>query len=130
MGAEGAPAVDERPVVLVVDDDPLVRRSVGWILEDDGLAVDSAHDGAEAIALARRRRPALVLLDLTLPTATGDEVAAGLRALHGEGIPIIVITADGRAEAKSRRVGAIDYLFKPFEVEALLAAVRRVIAAH
>jgi DNA-binding response OmpR family regulator len=118
----------DRPRVLVVDDDASVRRSVRWILEDEGLAVESAGDGREALSSARRRRPSLVLLDMSLPTASGEQVAAGLHALYGSGVPIIVITALGQIEARSRRVGALDYLLRPFEVEALLAAVRRALA--
>src|SRR5439155_17458608 len=93
MPPDDSSAGGDRPRVLVVDDDPLVQRSVRWILEDEGLAVECASDGREAMSLAKRRRPALVLLDMSLPTSTGEQVAAELRALYGVGVPIIVITA-------------------------------------
>jgi len=61
-----------------------------------------------------------VLLDLSLPAASARKVAAELPFLHGAGLPIIVITADGRAAEKSRRLGAVGYLHKPFEIDALV----------
>jgi DNA-binding response OmpR family regulator len=58
----------------------------------------------------------------------GDGVAAALRAQHGTAVPVVVLTADGRAGDKAQRVGAIAYLHKPFEVDDLLSTVRSVVA--
>jgi len=62
--------------------------------------------------------------DLALSRA-GERPTAGLRNAHGKDVPILVITADGRAAEKARRVGAFDYLHKPFEFDDLIAAVTR-----
>jgi DNA-binding response OmpR family regulator len=64
-----------------------------------------------------------VLLDIGLPDMSGDAVAEGVRAAHGD-VPILVMTADGRAAAKAERVGAAGYFSKPFELDELVAAVR------
>jgi CheY-like chemotaxis protein len=117
------------PTVLVVDDDPKVREVAVWALEDEGFAVDAAADRREALERVRRRRPALVVLDMGLPPDSGDVVAAELRAACGGELPILVITADGRASAKARRAGAFAYLHKPFDVEQLVHLVREGLAA-
>jgi DNA-binding response OmpR family regulator len=96
-----------------------------WALEDDGLDVETAADGRRALELASARRPDLVVLDLTLPILTGDDVANGLRSIYGATVPILAITADGEAEQKARTAGAFGYLRKPFELDDLMAAVRR-----
>jgi DNA-binding response OmpR family regulator len=109
--------------VLVVDDDPQVRQVIQWALEDDGLAVMAAPDGRTAIALASREVPDLVVLDLTLPEMDGYEVARAIRSGREQPIPFLVITGDGDASAKARRVGAYRFLRKPFRIEELLDAV-------
>jgi CheY-like chemotaxis protein len=110
--------------VLVVDDDAQVRQAIRWALEDEGLAVVTAADGREALGLAVERVPDLVVLDLTLPEMNGYAVARRLRSGHPQPIPILLITADGQAPLKARRVGAYAFLRKPFRIEDLLEAVR------
>jgi two-component system response regulator MprA len=109
--------------VLIVDDDAQVRRSMRWALESEGWLVEMAADGEQALARAAEHRPAVVLLDMTLPLLDGDGVAAGLRTLYGATLPIVVITADGHAAVKARRVGAVSFVPKPFEIDHLIAAV-------
>jgi two-component system, OmpR family, response regulator len=111
--------------VLVVDDDPRVRQMISWALEEEGLGVETAEDGQQALLRAAEFRPTLVILDITLPILDGYGVAAGLRVAHGEALPILAITADGSAAEKARRVGAYAYLRKPFDVEDLLLAVQQ-----
>jgi DNA-binding response OmpR family regulator len=77
----------------------------------------------------RRQRPALVVLDIGLPDIDGYAVAEGLRAAHAEPVPILVMTADGRAREKAERVGARAYLHKPFELQELVDHVRRLLAS-
>src|SRR5690349_20769614 len=110
--------------VLVVDDDPDMRRAINEVLVDQGLAVDLAGDGREALDQAQRDAPALVILDITLPVIDGYTVADELRQRFGV-LPILAITADGRAPQKARRVGAYAYLRKPFELDALVTMVER-----
>ena len=118
-------AVTHAPV-LVVEDDPDVPEVICWLLEDEDISVDAAGNGREALERAAAYRPSLILLDLGLPHVDGFGVAAALRAAYGErAAPILTITADGFAADKARRVGAIGFLRKPFDVDDLVAAVRR-----
>jgi DNA-binding response OmpR family regulator len=116
---------DSQPTVLVVDDDSRVRLAIQWALEDAGLRVLTAEDGARAIEQAVAAAPAVIVLDMTLPVLDGYEVAESVRATHGESVPILVITADGHAAEKADRVGAYAYVRKPFDVGELVDAVRR-----
>lgn len=120
--ADSAP---EGPRILVVDDDPQLRQVIRQALEEDGLAVETAADGRQALDQATRRRPRLVVLDMGLPLLDGAGFAAKLHALYGDEVPLLVITADGHVVEKARRVGACAYLAKPFELDALSAAVQQ-----
>ncbi len=113
------------PAILVVDDDPDVRQVVSWALEDAGYEVHTAPDGRIAVSQASAHPPAVVVLDVGLPNADGPAVAEDLRRTCGEALPILVMTADGRAAEKARRAGAFAYLHKPFGDEALIEAVQR-----
>ena len=126
MSERGAPGATppHGACVLVVDDDAQARQAIRWALEDEGLAVLTAADGREALGLAVERAPDLVVLDLTLPEMDGYAVARSLRAGHAQPIPVLLITADGQAPPKARRVGAYAFLRKPFRIEDLLEAVR------
>jgi two-component system response regulator MprA len=112
--------------ILVVDDDTGLQVTISAILEDEGYTVMVADDGLDALDKLDAVRPALILLDIGMPRMDGYAFAD---ALAGRGlrpvIPIIVLTADGRAPEKAARVGAEGYLAKPFTLTALLAAVER-----
>ena len=114
--------------VLVVDDDPIVRGLICRALEEEGFAVLPAANGQLALEQASRVRPALVVLDVTLPVLDSDAVAAGVRVLAGEQVPILVITADGHPAEKVRRLAAYASLVKPFDVDELVGLVRRGLA--
>ena len=113
--------------VLVVDDEPEIVRILRDYLERAGFAVVTATDGAAAVELARRRRPDLVLLDLSLPSLDGLDVARALR--RERELPIIMITA--RSEETDRvaglELGADDYVAKPFSPREVVARVRAVL---
>jgi DNA-binding response OmpR family regulator len=111
--------------ILVVDDDPRIRQAIRWALEEEGFVVETAADGRQAPERAVGVRPALVVLDMRLPVVDGATVADGLRAAYGEPPPIILITADDRAEEKARRVGAYAHLPKPFDLDELIATIQR-----
>ena len=112
-------------VVLVVEDDTDLRQTIQWTLEDEGLIVETAGDGQEALNRAAVRKPTLVVLDMGLPIIDGNGVAAGLRASYGSSVSILTMTADGRAAEKAKRIGAVGYISKPFDLDALIAAVKR-----
>lgn len=121
-------SVSQNPI-LVVDDEPEIRLFIRTALEGEGLAVEMAADGQQAIERGRERQPALVVLDVTLPDMLGDEVASQVRASHGPALPIVIVTADGHAAQKARRIGAQGFLSKPFDVEDLISCVRQYLPA-
>jgi CheY-like chemotaxis protein len=112
--------------ILVVDDDAGVQITVQTILEDAGYSVVLASDGLEALARLDAALPALILLDITLPRMNGYQFAEALQRLEQRPrIPIVVLTADGRAQQKAERVRAAGYLAKPFQMNRLLEVVAR-----
>ncbi len=120
-------AGEEKPLVLVVDDDPHVAALARIHLERDGFRVAEANDGTLGLELARREHPSLVVLDLMLPGLDGFEIC---RKLHLESmVPIIMLTA--RVEETDRLegldLGADDYMTKPFSPRELAARVRAVL---
>ena len=114
-------------VILVVEDDASVRDLIGWVLEDDGRRVVSMADGRAAVEWLAAHRPAVVLLDIGLPGEDGFGVAEALCTAHGAEVPVVVMTAGSRAAEAARRIGAREFLAKPFEIEDLLGAVARVL---
>ena len=113
--------------VLVVEDDRQIAQIARDYLQHAGFAVITTGEGVDALALARERRPDLVVLDLGLPRLDGLDVA---RRLRREGrVPIIMLTA--RVEESDRLtgldVGADDYITKPFSPRELVARVRAVL---
>jgi DNA-binding response OmpR family regulator len=115
--------------VLVVEDDALLRDTLIWALEDGGLQVAAAIDGRDAVQQADATAPSLVVLDMSLPGLDGYGVATALRARFGRNLPILVITADGKAREKAERVGAYAFLHKPFDVDLLVQRVREGLAS-
>ncbi|WP_374109733.1 MULTISPECIES: response regulator transcription factor [Mycobacterium] len=115
------------PTVLVVDDEKKLRTLVREYLEREGYAVLEAADGQTALDLARTAGPDLVLLDLGLPRLPGDEVARLLR--KDSDLPIVMLTA--KASENDRvaglRLGADDYVVKPFSPRELVARVEAVL---
>ena len=112
-----------RPLVLVVDDDPDILDAVCDILEGEGYRVARARHGLEALERLEAERPSLVLLDLMMPVMDGPSFATALRQRRMERpVPVVVISADGNPQ-KAQAVGAQGYLAKPFDIDALLAQV-------
>lgn len=109
----------------MVDDDARDRQPIRWALEDEGWAVETAADGQQALASAKGRPASLAIVDVALMNGNGIVLAEDLRRINGGPIPIITITADGHAEEKARQMGASSWLHKPFDIEALVAEVRR-----
>ena len=112
------------PMVLVVEDEPQMRRFLRASLTSHGYGLLEAATGAEAIALATSHNPALLLLDLGLPDCDGIDLTRQIRGWSQ--VPIIVISARGREDHKVAALdaGADDYLTKPFGVKELLARMR------
>ncbi len=110
--------------VLVVDDEPQIRRTLEINLAARGYEVDLAHTGESALDMAARRHPDLVILDLGLPGMDGIDVVRGLRCWST--VPILVLSARETEGAKVAALdaGADDYVTKPFGIDELVARVR------
>ena len=110
--------------VLVVEDDPALRRSLVVVLTARGYSVSETGNGEDALLLAGRNLPDVILLDLGLPSISGTDVIERLRAWTDT--PIIVLSARGAEADKVQALdaGANDYVTKPFGIEELLARLR------
>lgn len=110
--------------ILVVDDDPEIVSFLKRGLIYEGYGVDTAGDGAEALAKAHAREPDLVILDIMMPGLDGMEVSQRLR--QASDVPILMLTAKGTVADRVTGLdsGADDYLVKPFAFDELLARVR------
>jgi PAS domain S-box-containing protein len=124
----GLPKVDPDDVVVVVEDDPLVRRGLRDMLEGRGWAVDDYASGEEFLAEFRPGRAGCLLLDAKLPGISGLDVLAELRR-SGHRLPVIVITgaSDIRTAVAAMKAGAVDFIEKPILTPELLVAVGRVL---
>lgn len=113
--------------ILAVDDEPNILLSLEYILEQEGYDVHVAHDGEEALEVAERIRPDLILLDVAMPRRDGYEVCRLLRQ-RGDlsGVRVLMLTAKGQPleRKKGLEVGADVYVTKPFSAEDLLEKIR------
>ncbi len=107
--------------ILVVDDDEMIRAVVIEALETAGYRALGAADGEEALAMACRERPSLVLLDVWMPRRDGWSVASALAAWP-DPPPVVVFSASHEAEAQAQRMG-LRFLGKPFDFGELFAIV-------
>jgi len=108
--------------ILVVDDEPINREVTVIQLEAVDLVADTAEDGAEAIALARRNSYAAIFMDMQMPKLNGVEATREIRQLPGyRHTPIIAMTANAFAEDKAKclEAGMNDFLIKPFDPDQL-----------
>ena len=125
----GARPSGARPLVLIADDEPDIRRFLRMQLE--GVDVIEASDGGEALELARLRRPQLALLDHMMPEMDGVEVCRQIRANHTtRGIAVIILTAraDEQTKLSALQAGANDFLTKPFSTAELALRLENQIA--
>lgn len=115
-------ASDDEPLVLVVEDDGAVRRSLERALPLHGFRVRAVGDGLEALAAIGREHPSVVVLDVGLPGPDGLRIAERLRA-DGDPVPVLMLTARDavRDRVAGLEAGADDYLTKPFALEELVA---------
>ena len=114
--------------VLVVDDDKLIVMGIRFSLDQDGMEVDCAFDGEEAVEKAKENKYDIILLDLMLPKMDGLEVCQQIREFSN--VPIVMLTAKGEDMDKilGLEYGADDYITKPFiilEVKARIKAIMR-----
>ena len=116
--------------ILVVDDEPQIRKALSVNLRARGYDVDVAASGEEALSLAASNHPDLVLLDIGLPGIDGIEVVEGLRGWTT--VPIIMLSVRDAEEDKVRALdaGADDYVTKPFGMNEVLARLRAALRRH
>lgn len=111
--------------ILIVDDEPPIRRLLRTSLASQGFQVSEAADGHGALAEIERSRPDLVILDLGLPDIDGSDV---IRALRGGGNPVPILVLSSRSDEKGKvealDLGADDYVTKPFGTAELFARIR------
>ena len=113
--------------VLVVDDEPQIRRALRTSLEAHGYEAESVGTGGEAVVGVADRPPDLVLLDLGLPDLDGTEVIARIRAFSQVPIIVLSVRESQRDKVAALDAGADDYVTKPFGMEELLARARVVL---
>ncbi len=115
-------------LVLVVDDEASIRRSLEGVLKDEGFSVVLAEDGESAIRLLMNTRPALVLLDIWMPGMDGLETLRKIKEIHAD-LPVVMISGHATISTAvaATRLGAVDFLEKPLDLSGTIQLVRRVI---
>ena len=114
----------EKPLVLIVDDEPQIRRLLTVTLEANAYRVLAAVSGQEGVVLAAQHRPALVILDIGLPDLSGQEVLRRLREWSNTPVIVLSVQDDEKGKVAALDAGADDYVTKPFNTDELLARLR------
>jgi len=114
--------------ILVVDDEPEIRSLLGAVLQSKGFEVVTAGDGAAALEQVQREHPTVILMDLSMPRMSGMDALPEIKRLDPE-VPVIICTAhtDLATAVRAMKLGAYDYLTKPFDVELLALTLQRAV---
>jgi two-component system alkaline phosphatase synthesis response regulator PhoP len=118
----------DKKKVLIVDDEADIVDTIKYSLELEGMECIEAHDGEEALSKTRKENPDLILLDIMLPKMHGYKVSRLLKFdLDYKHIPIIMLTAKAQGSdiKLGEEVGADEYITKPFDMDKLIAAVKK-----
>ena len=115
---------DDRRTVHLVDDDAAIRRSVGFMLKTSGHRVETYESGSALLRRAGELEPGCILLDIRMPGMDGLEVQQALQE-KGVNLPVIIMTGHGDVAlaVKAMKAGAVDFIQKPFEKDALLGSL-------
>jgi two-component system KDP operon response regulator KdpE len=116
--------MNEKQLVLIIDDEPQIRRLLTVTLEANGYGVLSAVSGQEGLVLAAQHQPALVILDIGLPDLSGQEVLRRLREWSTAPVIMLSVRDDEKGKVTALDAGADDYVTKPFNTDELLARLR------
>jgi two-component system KDP operon response regulator KdpE len=116
--------------ILVVDDEPQIRRTLRTTLSFHGYVIIEAATGEEALDLIRKQKPDLVLLDVNLPGISGIETCREIRRTTDAPIIMLTVRSAERDKVVALDAGADDYVTKPFSIEELLARVRASLRRH
>ncbi len=117
----------EQRTILIADDEPELRRAVQLYLDEEGYLTLAAGDGEEALSVVREKLPDLLVLDVQMPRLDGFETLQRLREFSN--LPVIMLTVRGEEQDKVRglRMGADDYVTKPFSQRELLSRIEAVL---
>ena len=127
MGYKSKLKMNNKPLILVVDDILANLQLIGTILDEHGYDVSLAKSGPEALELVKSIKPDLILLDIMLPGMDGFEVIKNLKNNpETQDIPVIFLTSKNETSdiIKGFKTGGVDYVIKPFEAEILLARIK------
>ena len=129
MGPSMGELVDDRPRLLLAEDEPAAREGLRALLEDEGYEVRTAADGSQALAALHGWSPDLVVTDVKMPKLDGHGLMAALGRRLPD-VPVIVMSGHGTIEeaVDTLHRGAVDYLGKPLDLDRLLASIRRALA--
>jgi nitrogen regulation protein NR(I) len=116
--------------ILIVDDDPQLRQSFEKLLVEEGHTVVTAANGEAALELVRQNPPELVVMDIRMPGMSGLEAFQAMHALEPK-LPVIIMTAFGTTETaiEATKLGAYDYILKPFDIPDILALISQALEA-
>ncbi len=118
--------------ILLIEDEPNIAEALRFILSREGFGVDIHADGASALQAVHARQPDMVILDVMLPNRSGYDILRDLRADPATaGLPVLVLTARGQEKEReqARRIGASQFMTKPFSNAEVLASVRALLRA-
>lgn len=120
---------EERPVILLADDDPSIRLMIRHVLETEEYDIVEAEDGLDAIKAVEKEHPALILLDAVMPGLDGFATCKQIKERGYADIPVIMITGldDEASVERAYEVGAIDYITKPIKWAVLKHRVRSIV---
>ncbi|WP_282784818.1 response regulator [Phaeodactylibacter xiamenensis] len=110
--------------ILIIDDEPQIRRLLRFTLESKDYAVISAANGQEGLAMAANHNPDLILLDIALPDQSGHEVLQELQGWCAKPVIMLSVLDNEQDIVRALDTGAVDYLTKPFRSRELLARIR------
>ena len=119
--------MEDKRTILIVDDERDLVETIQYNLEQEGYACDVAYDGEQALEEVKRKRPDLILLDLSLPKLDGVEVCRRLKEDDAyKDIPVLIFTIKTQSDAMSQcaRAGADEYIIKPYGISTVIEAVK------
>jgi DNA-binding NtrC family response regulator len=114
--------------ILILDDDAAIRELLEILLTEEGYEVESAQDNSHALAAIKEREPALILFDMRSPGAGGHAFVEAYRELPDASAILIAVSGIADLEQEAARIGADGFLPKPFDIEDVLAMVRKALS--
>jgi two-component system, OmpR family, response regulator len=118
--------------LLIVDDDPHIRKLVNVILSKEGFSILESQDGKEALSLLELEKVDLIILDIMMPNMNGWDFCRNIRDYYSDSLPILMLTAKGETAQKVKGfdLGADDYLVKPFHSAELIARIKALLKRY